>query len=253
MSVNHSLSRERWQVLEPLLNVVLDLEPHAQAAYLDAVGARDTRLRAELVALLDACEESATLLAEPAVVQFEPLLTEEVPLPSLIGGRYHLVRVIARGGMGTVYLADDPRHSRQVAIKVLHPRVARRIGRDRFRREIEIAARLSHPHILALHDSGEIEIAGDETLLYYVSPFVTGESLRARLERTPALTLDETLRLGREVAEALDYAHRQGVVHLDVKPENILLQDGHAIVADFGIAHAMSDVGDLSSPDEMPV
>jgi serine/threonine-protein kinase len=253
MSVNHSLSRERWQVLEPLLNAALDLEHDERAAYVNSIGARDTRLRADLAALLAACEESATLFAEPAVVQFEPLLTEEVALPSLVGDRYQLVRVIARGGMGTVYLADDPRHGRQVAIKVLHPRVARRIGRDRFRREIEIAARLSHPHILALHDSGEITTADDVRLLYYVSPFVTGESLRARLERVPALTLDETLRLGREVAQALDYAHRQGVVHLDVKPENILLQDGHAIVADFGIAHAMSDVGDLSSPDEMPV
>lgn len=253
MSVNHSLSRERWLVLEPLLNAALDLEPAERAAYADSVSAGDTRLRADLVALLDACEESATLFAEPAVVQFEPLLTDEMALPSLVGGRYHLVRVIARGGMGTVYLADDPRHGRQVAIKVLHPRVARRIGRDRFRREIEIAARLSHPHILALHDSGEIMSADDETLLYYVSPFVTGESLRARLARAPALTRDEIVRLGREVAQALDYAHRQGVVHLDVKPENILLQDGHAIVADFGIAHAMSDVGDLSSPDEMPV
>ena len=234
MNVNHPLSRERWLVLEPLLNAALDLEPDERAAYVDSVGFSDTCLRADLVALLSACEASATLFAEPAVVRFAPLLTDEMALPSLIGGRYHLVRVIARGGMGTVYLADDPRHGRQVAIKVLHPRVARRIGRDRFRREIEIAARLSHPHILALHDSGEITTADDETLLYYVSPFVTGESLRARLERAPALGLDEILRLGREVAHALDYAHRQGVVHLDVKPENILLQDGHAIVADFG-------------------
>src|SRR5581483_3288036 len=172
-----------------------------------------------------------------------------------LGGRYHVVREIGRGGMATVYLANDPKHGRQVAVKVLHRDVARLIGRERFLREIEIAASLSHPHILPLHDSGEVpgEWEDDPALLYFVSPYVTGESLRTRLQREPRLAMDDILRLGREVAQALDYAHRQGVVHLDVKPENILLQDGHAIISDFGIARAMSSATEAAPRESTPL
>src|SRR5688500_12387440 len=126
--------------------------------------------------------------------------------------------------MATVYLADDVKHRRQVAIKVLKPDVSAAIGRERFLREIEIAARLNHPHIVPLFDSGA---AGD--LLYYVMPYVSGESLRARLRREPQLPLDEALRLTREVAGALAHAHQQDLVHRDIKPENILLLDGMAL------------------------
>ena len=243
-----SVSRERWRVLEPLLDAALELDPRERAAFLSQACGRDERLRAELTSLLAACDRADSILSEPAAIVYEPLLSEAAALPRLLGGRYHIVREIARGGMATVYLADDPKHGRQVAVKVLHPQVARIIGRERFTREIEIAARLSHPHILPLHDSGEVggDEPGEPPFLYYVTPFVTGESLRDRLQREPRLTTGDMLRLGREIAHALDYAHRQGVVHLDVKPENILLQDGHAVVADFGIAHAMSTAAEHS-------
>src|SRR5438094_180810 len=242
-----SLSRERWQVLEPLLDAVLELAPSERPAYLDKHCRGDAALRADLRSLLAACELGTTILAMPAVVTYAPLLADEAAeMPRLLGNRYRIVREIGRGGMATVYLADDPKHGRQVAVKALHTDVARLIGRERFAREIEIAASLSHPHILPLHDSGE-EHSGETdgpTLLYFVSPFAGGESLRDRLRREPRLMPNEVVRLGREIALALDYAHRRGVIHLDIKPENILLQEGHAVIADFGIARAMSSAGD---------
>ncbi len=136
--------------------------------------------------------------------------------------------------MATVYLADDLKHRRQVALKVLHPELAAFVGPDRFRREIEIAARLNHPHILGLYDSDAVE-----GFLFYVMPWVKGESLRSRLRREQQLPVDEAVRLTRQVAAALDYAHTQGVIHRDIKPENILLFEGEAMVADFGIALAV--------------
>jgi serine/threonine protein kinase/tetratricopeptide (TPR) repeat protein len=148
-------------------------------------------------------------------------------------GRYELKRELGRGGMATVFLAEDLRHSRPVAIKVMHPETAAAIGSDRFLREIEIAARLSHPHIVPLFDSGNAD-----GLLFYVMPFVEGESLRARLAREKQLPVEEAVRLTREIAAALAYAHRFGLVHRDIKPENILLADGLARLADFGIARS---------------
>jgi len=141
--------------------------------------------------------------------------------------------------MATVYLAQDVRHGRPVAVKVLHPELALSLGPERFLREIQIAARLQHPHIVPLYDSGQ---AGD--LLYYVMPYVEGESLRQRLLRDGRLPLDEALRVTRAVASALDYAHRQQVVHRDIKPENVMMHDGEAMVTDFGIAKAVSAAAD---------
>ena len=155
-----------------------------------------------------------------------------------LADRYRLDREIGQGGMAIVYLAEDLRHGRKVAIKVLHPELSAVLGGERFLAEIKVTANLQHPHILGLIDSGE---AGG--LLYYVMPFVPGESLRARLARERQLPVEEALRLTREVASALDYAHRQGVVHRDIKPENTLLQDGAALVADFGIALAVHQAG----------
>ncbi len=137
--------------------------------------------------------------------------------------------------MATVFLAHDPKHDRQVALKVLHPELAASLGPERFLREIKVAARLNHPHIVPLHDSGQ---AGD--LLYYVMPYVDGESLRQRLIRDKRLSLDDALEIARDVAAALDYAHRQGVVHRDIKPENVMLHEGEALVTDFGIAKAVT-------------
>ena len=159
-------------------------------------------------------------------------------LCAAMAGRYEIERELGQGGMATVYLARDLKHHRQVAIKVVEPELAASIGSERFLREIATAARLTHPHILPLYDSGE---AGG--FLYYVMPYVEGESLRDRLVREKQLPLDEALQIAREVADALSYAHSHDVVHRDVKPANILLESGHAVVADFGIARAVAAAG----------
>jgi serine/threonine protein kinase len=142
-------------------------------------------------------------------------------LQSGLADRYRLERELGRGGMAVVYLAHDLRHDRPVALKVLHPELAATLGPERFQREIKLAARLQHPHILTVFDSGET--AGQ---LWFTMPFVEGESLRDRLRREKQLPVDEALRIAREAADALDYAHRHGVIHRDVKPENILLTEG---------------------------
>ena len=143
--------------------------------------------------------------------------------------------------MATVYLAHDLKHDRKVAVKVLRPELVHALGPERFLREIATTANLHHPHILPLYDSGRRRTSG--ALLYYVMPFVEGESLRDRLKREKQLPLDDALRIAREVADALSYAHGHGVIHRDIKPENILLESGHALVADFGIARAVSTAG----------
>src|SRR2546425_2648462 len=159
-------------------------------------------------------------------------------LAAALADRYSLRRVLGRGGMATVYLADDEKHHRAVALKVLLPGLAAFLGVERFLKEIQIAAQLTHPHILALHDSGEA--AG---FLYYVMPYCEGASLRQQLEQRRPLSRQEALAIGDPVAGALSYAHRMGVLHRDIKPENILFSQGHPIVADFGIAKAVSTAG----------
>lgn len=159
-------------------------------------------------------------------------------LQAALAGRYTLERELGRGGMATVYLAQDLKHHRPVAVKVLRPELAAALGADRFLREIEIAARLTHPHILPLHDSGEA--AG---FLYYVMPYMAGESLRDRLNREKQLPVEDALQISREVADALSYAHSLGLVHRDIKPENVLFEAGHAVVSDFGIARAITAAG----------
>src|SRR5512141_2163135 len=155
-----------------------------------------------------------------------------------LSGHYRLEDEIGAGGMATVYLAQDLRHDRRVAVKVLRPELAAVIGAERFLAEIKLTANLQHPHILPLFDSGEAD-----SFLYYVMPFVEGESLRDRLNREKQLPVADAVRIATEVASALDYAHRHAVIHRDVKPENILLHDGQALVADFGIALAASKSG----------
>jgi serine/threonine-protein kinase len=160
-------------------------------------------------------------------------------LTTALEGRYRLDRELGQGGMATVWLAQDLRHDRQVALKVLRPELAAVIGAERFLTEIKTTANLQHPHILPLFDSGEAD-----GLLFYVMPLIEGESLRDRLAREKQLPVDDAVRLATEVASALDYAHRHGVIHRDIKPENVLLHDGRALVADFGIALAASRAGD---------
>ena len=164
-------------------------------------------------------------------------MTSQVPpsLAAALEDRYRIERPVGQGGMAMVFLAHDERHDRQVALKVLRPELAAVIGAARFLAEIKTTANLQHPHILPLFDSGEVE-----GTVFYVMPYVEGESLRDRLNREKQLPVEEAVRLAREVASALDYAHRRGVVHRDIKPENILLHDGQAMIADFGISLAVS-------------
>ncbi len=174
-------------------------------------------------------------------------------LAAALAGRYRVERELGAGGMATVYLANDVKHNRKVALKVLRPELAAALGHERFLREIEIAAGLSHPHILPLYDSGrasvpagggaDAEPGGQTDFLFYVMPYVEGESLRDRILREKQLPLDDAMTIAREVADALSYAHARGVIHRDVKPENIMLQSGHAVVADFGIARAVDVAG----------
>ncbi len=159
-------------------------------------------------------------------------------LAAALADRYVIERELGAGGMATVYLAQDLKHGRQVAIKVLRPELAVALGAERFLAEVKITARLDHPHILTLIESGAVD-----GTLFYVMPFVRGESLRSKLTREGQLGIDEALAIARQVAAALDYAHRQGVIHRDIKPENILLHEGEAILTDFGIALAISEAG----------
>jgi len=165
-------------------------------------------------------------------------VTDLVRLSSALADRYRIERELGQGGMATVYLAQDLKHDRQVAVKVLRPELAAVIGAERFLSEIKTTANLQHPHILPLFDSGAVD-----SFLFYVMPFIEGESLRDRLSREKQLPISDAVRIATEVAGALDYAHRHNVIHRDIKPENLLLHDGRALVADFGIALAASKAG----------
>ncbi|HUP20452.1 MAG TPA: serine/threonine-protein kinase, partial [Gemmatimonadota bacterium] len=159
-------------------------------------------------------------------------------LNAALEGRYRIERELGQGGMATVYLAEDQRHGRRVAVKVLRPELAAVVGAERFLAEIRTTAALQHPHILPLHDAGEAD-----GFLFYVMPFVQGESLRDRLDRERQLPVHEAVEIARKVADALEYAHEQGVIHRDIKPANILMSRGDPLVADFGIALALSEAG----------
>jgi serine/threonine-protein kinase len=160
-------------------------------------------------------------------------------LNTALSGQYAIEREIGQGGMATVYLADDLRHDRKVALKVLKPELAAVVGGERFLAEIKTTAKLQHPHVLPLFDSGEAD-----TFLYFVTPYIEGESLREWIDREKQLSVDEAVSITRKVADALDYAHEHGVVHHDIKPGNILISDrGEPLVADFGTALAVAQAG----------
>ncbi|HEV8122806.1 MAG TPA: protein kinase [Gemmatimonadales bacterium] len=163
-------------------------------------------------------------------------------LAAALADRYRLERELGAGGMATVYLAEDLKHHRKVAVKVLRPELADVLGPERFLREIEIAANLRHPHILPLYDSGNAD-----GFLFYVMPLVEGDSLATVIRREKQLPIEDALRYAREVADALSYAHAHGVVHRDIKPDNIMIESGHAVVADFGIAKAVASAGDVTA------
>jgi Tfp pilus assembly protein PilF len=240
------LSGERWLDVKRIASEALELPAESRADFL-AQRCPDA-LRADVQQLLRSCEwvsstttfidTPATEFAAPIIATIEQNPIDLVALQTELVGRYTIERELGCGGMATVYLAHDERHRRRVALKVVHSTPAHLAGSSaaRFRREIEIAARLTHPHILPLHDSGAA-VEG----LYYVMPFVPGENLREHIARSGPLSLQYALRLLRDVARALAYAHREGIVHRDIKPGNILLnQDGDALVADFGIASGLA-------------
>ena len=157
-------------------------------------------------------------------------------LKAALADRYTIERELGSGGMATVYLSQDLKHERQVAVKVLRPELAAALGPERFHQEIKIAANLTHPHILPLHDSGDAD-----GFLYYVMPHIEGESLRQKLVHEGELPIAEAVRILRDIVEALDHSHRHGVVHRDIKPDNVMLSGRHAVVTDFGVAKAVSE------------
>ena len=239
-----SLLPDRWPELSPLIDAVLDAPRERRSSILMEVSGGDPWRRAEIEQLVDECERGAPMLDRPAAEAFWRLLADDADaIPELLGGRYRIEREVGRGGMARVYLARDLKHSRSVAVKVIRPDVAASLGRSRFLREIEIAANLRHPNIVPVYDSGD---AGDprdnagRPVLYYVMPYEEGPSLRARLDRDGPLPASECLGVLRDVARALAYAHERGVVHRDVKPDNVMLSGGAAVVTDFGIAKAVS-------------
>ena len=232
-------SAERWSVLEPLLDAALAHAPDERSAYLDEVCGADAALRAEIGQLLVACERlerEPRYLEQPAAARFASLWDErfdEAQFQAAIDGRYHIEGEVGRGGMAIVYRVCDRRDDRQVALKVLRT-AASPGGAARFRREITLAGQLRHPNILALLDSGE-----NDGRLWYTMPLVTGESLGARFRRDGRLPIAEGVRLLREICDGLACAHGHGIVHRDLKPDNVLLADGHAVIADFGVAKAI--------------
>jgi serine/threonine protein kinase/tetratricopeptide (TPR) repeat protein len=230
--------------LASMVDVLLDASPERRAAIIEELSAGDEARRLELERFLEECEREPTLLGRPAAERFAALL-DPADIPASLAGSYRLIRELGRGGMATVYLVHDLKHDRPVALKVLHRELAAALGPDRFLREIRIAAGLHHPLILPVFDSGSSPgIPGAAPCLWYTMPFVEGESLRDRLDRESPLAIDEAVRIGCEVADALGHAHARGVIHRDVKPENILLSEGHALLADFGIARALNRVGE---------
>jgi len=236
---------EEWGRIQPLLDRALELTPPELSAFLSESSGSDESLRAELERMLIDCRRLDPLLERPAFERFQSLMEPEaeswqaITAGSKVAERYVIAREIGQGGSATVYLAHDLKHDRAVALKVLHAELAVGQWAERFLRETLLTSRLQHPNILPLHDSGEVGAT-----LYFVMPFVEGESLRQRLAREHQLPVVESVRLVCEVARALDYAHEVGVLHRDVKPENILLSEGRPLLADFGVASSVAGTGD---------
>ena len=225
-------SAQDWPRLFELFERGLEVPAEGRDAWLAQVAAGNPDLRRELERLFRGHDRAGVL--DQSVTPEERDIAADIQ--EALGDRYDFQRALGRGGSAVVFLATERKHARPVVIKVLDPVIAAATGSERFRREVRIAATLSHPYILGLIDSGEA--AG---LLYYVMPFVEGETLRARLERDGRLPLDQALPLLRDIAEALAYAHSRHVVHRDLKPENVFIGAEHAYLMDFGVAKLIAD------------
>ena len=224
-----------WPQLEPLVDALLDAPPEQRAALAEQLAGGDAARRRELERLVAECEQEHPFLDRSAAERFTRLL-DDVHVPRALAERYPISGEVGRGGMAVVYRARDVKHGRDVAVKIIRPELAAALGRERFLREIAIAAQLHHPHIVPLYDSGEAD-----GLLYYVMPYEPGHSLRDRLARDGPLSVDDALTTLCDVCDALAYAHAHGIVHRDVKPDNVLITGRHAMVTDFGVAKAMSE------------
>ena len=222
-----------WTELASFVDRLLDAPVDERGALIEELSAGDPRRRSELEVLRAECEREPALLSVSAAERFASLFDDETRFPDALRERYRLMGELGRGGMATVYLARDVKHGRDVAVKVVHPAVSARLGADRFLREIEIVGQLHHPHIVPLYDSGE---AGGA--LYYVMPYEAELSLRQRLARDGPLAPDDVVLILRDVCDALAFAHARGIVHRDIKPDNVLVSGRHVMITDFGIATA---------------
>src|SRR3954464_367123 len=210
---------ESWPELAALIDALLDAAPERRASLVQELSAGDPGRRAWLERLRKECEHEPALLSRPAAEQFAALFDDDgAGFPEALAERYRLTGELGRGGMATVYLAHDLKHGRDVAVKVVHPALASALGPERFLREIEIAAQLHPPHIVPLYASG----AADGSL-YYVMPYEAGLSLRQRLARDGPLPLEDAVLVLRDVCDALAHAHERGIIHRDIKPDNVLL------------------------------
>jgi Tol biopolymer transport system component len=248
--VTSGSSPTNWAEVISLIDTLLDAAPEQRAAVIEELSAGDNVRRSELEQLLAECETEWPLFGQPVAARFAALFADDFArFPESLAERYRLASRLGRGGMATVYLARDLKHARDVAVKVMHPIVASALGADLFLREIEIVAQLHHPHIVPLFDSGEADGS-----LYYVMPYEEGATLRRRLVQDGLLPLEDAVLILRDVADALAYAHQHGVVHRDIKPDNVLLSGRHAMVTDFGVAKAAIDaavVGDTNAVDTL--
>ena len=226
-----------WAELSPFLDELLDAPVEDRAARIVELSHGNVTRQRELEQLLAEAERGTPLLDGPVARRFTELVADgqPSPLPEVLAGRYRIGRELGRGGMASVYLARDEKHGRDVAIKVIRSELSASLGHERFLREIEIAARLRHPNIVPLYDSGEVDGS-----LFFVMPYEEGQSLRERLRQSGALTIVDAMSVLRDVARALAYAHDHSVVHRDIKPDNVMLSGGASVVTDFGIAKAVS-------------
>lgn len=235
------MSPERWQHVKAIVEKVFELEPAGRAAFLNEACGSDSALRDEVESLLRA-DAAASGYLESFLASDVRVLPQPLGIPNFIqrlqtalGSAYAIERELGGGGISRIFVAEERVLHRKVVVKVLPPELARWVDSERFEREIRLAASLQHPHVVPVYSAGEVE-----GLLYYTMPFIQGESLKQRLEREGPPPLIEAVRLLREVTDALCYAHRRGIIHGDLKPANILLDEGHALIADFGIAKAVS-------------